>query len=451
MDEVNDQIDRLNLALQHVMDGIANTTLEPRISITNSHWLENSSEESLEIPDQFEERMEQLHTELDRSQMRVEDFWSEQRRRLNKVSFTRAELYELIAGLNTMFTGKECVVQVGGTAYALTLAPSEPLFDQREVTVIERSIMDCGHDMLKIRKEIALDVERQLQEKKKKFIEEVQTNIEKQLEEIEKLKQNYVDKLKELVSYSKQLEQRERNVEVKEKGAVKGMNFGDLPEDLEERLKTLEAMRNKADREDEPRIALMIEQVKNKISNLRVEKAISESKQTSFVLNRLAKAMENEVYHDEKQRKKTLEKFHQTHNRTPSDFDRATMVTLKKQEENFRVYMEKTRARLKKKESELWEREKVIEEKWAKISGSREFIELMQSGIEKLNFLKDENERERDLLEREKLDLINLNEKIKKAWASIEQFKRVKSLENAETVASDVASIKLDPRSLGFS
>ena len=78
MEEVNDQIDRLNLALQEVMDKIGNTTIERvrQTSIVSSNWLDDDFDGSLEIPDGIEAKFEQILLELDRSNMIIEDFHS---------------------------------------------------------------------------------------------------------------------------------------------------------------------------------------------------------------------------------------------------------------------------------------------------------------------------------------------------------------------------------------
>ena len=452
MDEVNDQIDRLNFALQQVMDKIGNTSVDrtPRVSITNSNWLDDASDNSLDIPDNFEARFEQILQELDRSNMIVEDLQSQQFRNVIKLTFTKPEVKSLINSLNRLFSGGHCAVRLGSETYNLTLHPNETLLDEREVTVIENSILDCGHDITKIRREIAIDVERKLQAKKNLIVEKAKASFEAQLEEIEKLKQSYLDKMKDMVLFSNQLEKREMSIELKELRLQKTQSEGLLPENLEEKLKSLETVSQITDFGEESRVALKIEKIKNKISNMRVEKVISESKQTSSVLYRVVKAMAHEVSSDEKQRKKVLEKYTESQKPSPSELERVGLSTLKRQEENFRAYMEKARIRLKEKENEVREKERVLEEKWMIIPGSKELIEMTKTSLEKINLQAEENEHEREILEREKLDIINLNEKIAKIFVIFEAAKKGKNHVDFENARELIGSLNLKTQQLEF-
>ena len=379
--------------------------------------------------------------------MIIEDLYSERFRDLNKVIFTRTEVKSLIASLNSLFLGKSCIITLGKESYNITLNTME--IDNREITTIENSIMDCGHDIIKIRREIVLDVERELREKKSLYNDKNRANFENLLEEADALKQHYADKLKDLILFSNQLELKEKAIELKELKIQKNQADGVLPEDLEEKLKKLESNITSADHEEKSRIALKIEQIKNKMTNMRVEKVISESKQTTSVLSRVVRAMEREVSSDEKQRKKLLEKYTESHQIAPVEGERPSLNTLKKQEENFKVYMEKARGRLKKKEAELIEKEKYLSEKLIGV-GNKELIDLMKNSLDKLNQQKEENEREREMLEREKLDIVNLNERIMKIWASLEKIKKSKSFDANETIRDQINSLNLDPQNLGF-
>lgn len=447
MEEVNDQIDRLNLALQEVMDKIGNSTIERvrQTSIVSSNWLDDDLDNSLEIPDGIEAKFEQILLELDRSNMRIEDFHSESFRSLVKLEFSKSEVKEIISTLHGLLSGGECILRLGKEEYSISLYKSEKLVDPRDVTLIEQSIADCGHDIIKIRKEIALDVERQLQTKRNLYVDKAKASFDAQLENIDKLKQHYEDKLKDLVLFSNQLEKREMNIELKELRIQKNQCDGPLSEDLEAKLKILENQGGLGDYEENSRIALKIEQVKNKITNMRVEKVISESKQTTNVLSRVVKAMAHEVSIDEKQRKKVLESH-----KFPNEIEKAGLITLKKQEENFKVYLEKAKLRLKNKELEILEREKTLEEKWMKVTGNKELIEMATASVEKLRQQTEENEREREILEREKLDIVNLYEKMMRIFAIFEQMKKSKSTKEFQTLQTEIASLNLNPRSLGF-
>lgn len=451
MEEVTDQIDRLNLALQQVMDEIAIVAYErpTRMSITSADWMEKDSDDSLSIPDHYEDRIEKLIQQLDQASMLAEDLWSEQCREQRKLSFTKHEILEIIGKLNSLQLGKPCILHIGNETYSLTL-DSREVHAYRDVTVIENSIMDCGHDIVKIRKEIAMDVERKLQAKRNLLIDDARKNFESQLEEIEKLKATYVDKLKDLIIFSNHIEKREKKVELKELQIQKSLNNNEPTEELENKIRLLQSSVENSETEDHSKIALQIEQLKNKLTSIRVEKVINDSKQTTSVLSRLTKAMEKEVSHDEKQRKKLLEKFHESHKRMPSDLDKPSLQSLKKQEENFKLYMEKVRNRIKKKELDLAEKEKVIEEKMSQVGGSKEFLDLMKQSVEKINAMKEENEREREVLEREKLDIVNWNEKIKRVWAGIEGYRKKRDSKEGGEIRQQVNDLNINPQVFGF-
>ena len=78
------QLDRLNFAVQHLMQGIELSSRTPRnpssLSIfSHRDWPEEDKEEATEygVPEEFEAKLEEILLQLDRSQMTVEDFWSE--------------------------------------------------------------------------------------------------------------------------------------------------------------------------------------------------------------------------------------------------------------------------------------------------------------------------------------------------------------------------------------
>ena len=291
--------------------------------------------------------------------MIIEDFRSEKFRNLKKTNLTAAELRHMISILNNLYTEGKCLIHIGKDDFEISLIGS---IDNREITIIENSILECGHDITKIKKEIAIDVESKFQRKKNQIINSITKNFENQLVELDKLKQSYADKLKDLVNFSLQLEKKEKSLELRELKLQKNNFDGRLPQNLEERLKELESFTSFAVSENEPKMALKIEQLKNKNISLRAEKVISESKQTTSVLSRILKAMEREVSFDEKQRKKLFEKYSESHTILQTDIERPGISTIKKLEENFRIYMEKARLRIKKKESELLEKEKKLNE-----------------------------------------------------------------------------------------
>ncbi|OMJ83951.1 hypothetical protein SteCoe_15049 [Stentor coeruleus] len=451
MDGINDQIDRLNTVLQSMMEKIPDTSIDrpTRMSIITTNWLEKDSDESsLDIPDEIEKKIETIVQELDRAAMVAEDFWSE-KAQSKTLHLSKDETLELIHSIKKILNGKSTTFHIGDDCYEIIISNLDPTHDYRETTIIENSIIDCGHNIVKIRKEIALDIEKKLQENKNRIIEQAKANLDSQLEELDKLKQDYVEKLRKLAILGQELDKREKILTEKE--GLGRKNIGDdLPEDPNERLKVLEKMMEIVSGEEKMRINHQINQLKSRIMNLRAEKVISESRNASSRLSKMVKTMEKDVWSDEKQRKMLLDKYTKKHSTQGLEQEKVAMLSLRKQEENFRVYMEKAQQRIKKREEELLEKERNIEENWMKVSGCKELIELMRNNIERLNVLKEQNDNEREVLEREKLDIVNMNERIVKVWSGIEEIKKSKNLEGINDIKEQIDALNIIPKDLGF-
>ena len=84
-EDIERQIDRLNFSVQHLLQGIELSAQTPRnpsqLSISRTEWPEQE-EESVEmaLPTDFDYQLEELLLQLDRTQMILEDFWSESAR-----------------------------------------------------------------------------------------------------------------------------------------------------------------------------------------------------------------------------------------------------------------------------------------------------------------------------------------------------------------------------------
>ena len=74
----------------------------------------------------------------------------------------------------------------------------------------------------------------------------------------------------------------------------------------------------------------------------------------------------------------------------------------------------------------------------------------MKSTLDKLYEQREENEKEREIIEREKLDLVNLNEQIIGILINIENIKKNGKAEWADLVRQQISLLNLDPKQFGF-
>ena len=87
-EEIENQLDRLNIAVQKLMIGIEVSAQTPRnpsqLSFAHPEWMDEEDDDKsqdLMIPDHFEKRLEEVLVQLDRCQMTNEDFWADQVRK----------------------------------------------------------------------------------------------------------------------------------------------------------------------------------------------------------------------------------------------------------------------------------------------------------------------------------------------------------------------------------
>ena len=418
MEGTFEKLDRLNTFLQELVEESPDTSFEllHRVSIATSNPFEQSIDNSpISISDDLEMQIQRILLDLDRSNMIKEDFYSEKIRDIYKISFTKSEIEDLINSLYNLLKGKECIIRLGKETYNLLLNNSECLYDNTDA--IENKFNYCGHDIRKITKEIKLSFENEFQEKKKNYMENERINLESQLQEAEKLKRLYLDKLKDLALFNNQLDKKKKIIELQELKMQRTQSNEIITKELEGKINSLKKISDLDGNTEKSRISLKIEQAKNKITNMRVEKCLSESQKTVSVLLRVVKAMEREFSLNEIPRKELVQKYPENTQATKTNGKerrKYRLNSLKKQEENFRDYIESVKVQIKKKEIELNEREKNLSEKGLKNPNNEELIELMKTSLDKMNEHTKNNEHEKEIFEKEKINIINLNEKIMK-------------------------------------
>ena len=174
-EDIEGQIDRLNQALQIVMQEIECNThssrVPSRLSAANSEfYLENEPDspsyksDDVHLPRDFEERIEELLQTIDRDKMIIEDYRSNELRNIITTNPTE----------------------------------NEKKFD---------------YDLAKIRTEIELSLKMQ----KNLALEKEKKNFEEKLEELDLLKEEYLTKKKEIISGIDKLNIKEKLLDQKEK------------------------------------------------------------------------------------------------------------------------------------------------------------------------------------------------------------------------------------------
>ena len=181
-EDIEGQLDRLNQALQVMMNDIETTNISrnpSRLSVINSELFADNEQNNLTfhseenfLPEGFEEKIEELLVCIDRNFMVIEDYRSEDMRR---DSYRQA------------------------------------CSDINQENINEK--YSCGHDINRLSKEIwhqiTLQKNEQNEKEKKKF--------EEKLENLDLLKEEYLKKRSELMSGFEKLKAKEELLEKKEK------------------------------------------------------------------------------------------------------------------------------------------------------------------------------------------------------------------------------------------
>lgn len=353
-ENIEGQLDRLNKALQEIMQEIeiSSCSRNPsRMSIEPSQLLDDDqkscsfhSEENY-ISEAFEAKIEEFLLNNDRNEMIIEDYRSEEIRRLTSSKF-------------------------GSNAFIKELKK-----ENEELRNSLSKASHCTHDMNRLRKEIWLQVKMQKNEQ----TEKERKNFEEKLVWLDELKEDYLKKRAEIMLGIEKLKLKEQLLEQKEKelrqqrltfdrhkllwnqdhgisdpytpvskvssestptpiAHNRASSFSDtsslfhnkhkaaellpynpkeLPmkveviqkfENKEEQLKFFQLelkkleseIKNKSDIEGISRLEMNIDQLKNRIATLRGELAISESLKATKVISSMMMAMKRDAVRDDK-------------------------------------------------------------------------------------------------------------------------------------------------------
>lgn len=215
----------------------------------------------------------------------------------------------------------------------------------------------------------------------------------------------------------------------------------------QEELKALEMTLNETDdAELSSKLAIKIDQLKNRIATLRGQKALFESNRSSRLISNMMKTMEKEVNYEENKRKQQLERFTKKNNNKNDEVPSKVMEMISPaatrifsteastprslnsskgffntQQQDEKQLLTLKKEILLKREKEITKREQILQETWMRVPGAKELIENVNLTLSKLTVQKDELDSEREAFELEKIEMFKMRNKF------LEQMNKMKT------------------------
>ncbi|OMJ80765.1 hypothetical protein SteCoe_18924 [Stentor coeruleus] len=483
-EDIEGQIDRLNFAVQRLMQGIELSSQTPRnpsqLSFTHPAWLDEEEQENsaeIAIPADLEAKFEEILLILDRTQMTNEDFWSEQYRRENTKSTLENDPYIIkLEKENMLLRSRQALPR---NDFTLTLRRNSYLETEKRNFEEKLSQLDRLNEEYQARNQSILKVQESLKVKerwidqKEKELRVCWQNFEKTKQEWEANKTNnlgFISKSPTRGPFIKQdkpmivLKKEEFSLDQPELLTThQGAPPPNAPETPSSRQKCLIILQNElkefedmlrsiTDPVEHSKLVMKIDQIKNKIATIRGQMALFQSNRSSRLISNMMKTMEKEVSYEENKRKQQLEKYSKkTVTKAPENITRqpqiinnettrrvisndnaplsnnsATFQTANKNMINQKLNDEKQlldlrKEILNKREKELALRESQLQETWMKIPGSKELIEIVNRTLSKLTEQKNELDNEREVFEKEKVEMLKVRDKL------MEQMSKIKN------------------------
>lgn len=455
-ENIEGQIDRLNLAVQHLMQGIELSAMTPRnpsqLSIvSHPEWIDEESEESLEfgMPQDLEYRLEEILLQLDRSQMANEDFWAETSRREKSPLGFNDEAYILkLEKENMELRSKHSVVREN---YTLNLKKADHCDNEKLRFEAQLQQLDKLNENYQQKNQQILKKQESLRVKEK-WLDQKEKEMRLQWQSFEKAKQEWeqsknANKDQRVISQVPKILGKAPMYPVKIDVVVP-----EVPQTPSSRqkqldlsqaeLKELEAyLKDPHTTEETSKLIMKIDQLKNKIATLRGQKALFESNRASRLISNMMKTMEKEVNYEENKRKQQIERFTKKSGKPDEEVAKPLIAvnqeatrrlfstecsTPRSSTSKSRQFEEKNTLNLKKenlikREKELQLREQLLQETWMKVPGSKELIEIVNLTLSKLTTQKKELDEERENFESEKVELFKLRDKV------MEQMNKIKN------------------------
>jgi hypothetical protein len=462
-EDIEGQIDRLNYSVQNLLQGVELSAMTPRnpsqLSISHKDWQETEEDISVEInlPLEFEAKLEELLLSLDRSQMLLEDLWSETYRKENTSYTFDNEAYILKLEKENMELRSRSVISRSN--YSLNLKKNSSLDYEKKNFEEKLMQLDKLNEIYHQKNQDVYKTQENLKVKEK-WIEHKERELKLSWQNFEKVKHEWEQEKnsnsvhvppkkvlgKPPIAYKLEIPLNPP-IPLKPEASVSPLTPSSRQKSLDfhqEELKSLEKqLSSTRDPEESSKLIMKIDQVKNKIATLRGQKALFESSKSSKLITSMMKTMEKEVSYEENKRKQLLEKFTKknpirpsTENNVNSNINLEAARRFLSTESISKAssgqisslnsrYQDKIQVinlmkeNINKRERELLERELRLQETWMKIPGSKELIEVVNLTLSKLTEQKRELDNERESFEAEKVELFKLRDKVMESMNKI--------------------------------
>ena len=338
---VEDQLDRLNFALQQVLKGVTepfhNRDTSSAVSfVVSDAWNEGNFSDhstSLDLQYGYESKIEELLLDQDRNLMRMEDFLAFEVRRQPKLEYSQCELSDLISQLQRAKNGEGLEISIDSYKFFVTNTGDSVNFssvsrkhDAEYIRRLEKEIEDlrrndsssmmsssmegddvcslCGIDASRLKKELTLELESEFKKRKNQALERERSNLDSQLEELDNMKTSYLNKCKELEQNTKLLQRKRIEIEKSEmEFAKRKSEFERKKKDWEKKLLSstkdfeppeekifspskytevelelqLNDLKSQLGGPNDSKIIMKIGQIENQIARNRTEKILFES------------------------------------------------------------------------------------------------------------------------------------------------------------------------------
>jgi uncharacterized protein (DUF3084 family) len=458
-EDLTDQIDRLNQALSEVMRDIELSSVSQnpsRLSTLNNEFYQDSlyhteeDSEDIFMPSNFESTIEDLLHTIDRQQMIIEDFRSEDKRILPNPEHVQNREHRCSHDLNKI--RKQIWLQV--SKQKGDLFEKERLKFQEELRKLDelkddyynkRSEILLGIEKLKIKEQLLEEKEKQLKMQKLTFDKQKAVWEEEHGVEAKAALFQHGEKKEShcrSASFSYSVVKQPPRVESQSKHLpmeIKPEQFSPTKHNqlkiYQIELKALEEQLRKSFTDDNSENEMKIGNLRNKIAALRGEIAISESSKASRLINSMMLSLQRDAVVGEKgknlengirknlfaSRKPAPNPFQPIHAsspelkqedlniiQTPSEILLVKSPLNQKRERDEIISRQKA---LLDKEKEIAQREALLQETWMRIPGSKELIENVNLTLSRLHVEKANFEREREEFSKGKLEFFRTFEK----------------------------------------
>ena len=320
------RLDRINFALQTTMQEIEfpGGRISSRISFLNSfstsynqfEWLDEENEISLDykVPESIEQTLEQLLIALDRAQMQIEDFTSEAVRNQLKTKSQNEETEKYILKLEKENRELRSIELIGKKKTVLDLSRNNKLDLERKR--FEENLIEL--DKLKNDYSLKYRQINQLQQNlklKEALLDEKEKELRISTLELQKLKKEWEQSIIFRINRSSHFAKKSFTPDTIPEEApppalIISPNKLNEIQILQKELFSFENLLKSSTNFDEITKTLsQIEQLKNKISALRSEEAVINSSRSSKLIKAMKTTMEKEVNYEEHLRKMHLDKY----------------------------------------------------------------------------------------------------------------------------------------------